>query len=229
MTLGKYLVKSGARIRGVGTSTIEIIGGKLLNARDKYHVIPDRLETGSYLILSALAGKDIIIRNCTPNHIESLVNLLQESGVVMDIRSSTIHITSKNNAKRLRAVNIKTHEYPGFPTDLQAPMVVYLTQTTGESRVFETIFEGRLNYVEQLVRMGADIKLFNPLQAIVTGPTPLRHWEIEGPDIRAGLAFILAAIVAKGQSLIHNAHIIDRGCENIDGKLTGLGVDIKRV
>lgn len=125
-------------------------------------------------------------------------------------------------------MNVKTHEYPGFPTDLQAPLLTYLTQVSGESFIFETVFENRLNYTEDLIRMGANIKVFNPHQAIVTGPTPLKGRDLESPDIRAGLAFLIAAIVASGSSIVHNVYYIDRGYERIEERLGPLGVSIRR-
>ena len=128
-----------------------------------------------------------------------------------------------------RAVNIKTREYPGFPTDLQAPMAVFLTQVTGESSIHETIFEGRLNYTADLEKMGADIKMWDSHRALVKGPTLLKGKELDGPDIRAGLAYILAAIIAEGESVINNAYFIDRGYERIEERLQKIGGKIKRV
>ncbi|KKU80108.1 MAG: UDP-N-acetylglucosamine 1-carboxyvinyltransferase, partial [Parcubacteria group bacterium GW2011_GWA1_47_8] len=129
-----------------------------------------------------------------------------------------------------RAVNITTHEYPGFPTDLQAPMTVFLTQAEGESKVFETIFEGRLNYTEALIAMGANITMMDPHRALVRGGEMLRGRRLESPDLRAGLAFIIAAVVAKGESVIHNVDkTVDRGYERVEERLRGIGVDIERV
>jgi UDP-N-acetylglucosamine 1-carboxyvinyltransferase len=126
-------------------------------------------------------------------------------------------------------MNLKTHEYPGFPTDLQAPMLVYLTQAKGESRVFETVFEGRLNYTQDLVRMGANITLWNPHQASIMGPTPLRGAALESPDIRAGLAFLIAALIADGESTLQNIYHIDRGYEHIEERFRNLGAKIDRI
>ncbi|HBM46096.1 MAG: UDP-N-acetylglucosamine 1-carboxyvinyltransferase [Parcubacteria group bacterium GW2011_GWF2_38_76] len=229
--LADFLNKCGAKIKGAGTSTIEIIGTGLLSAKGKTYITPpDRIETGSFLILGALAADDLEIKNCDPSWIEALTENLITAGVKMQIGKNSIKIkgNGKINNSDFNSLNIKTHEYPGFPTDIQAPMVVFLTQTTGESFIFETIFEGRLNYAEELKRMGADIKVWDPHRATVKGPTPLRGRDVESPDIRAGLAFLLAAILADGESVIHNAYFIDRGYENIEERLRNIGVDIKR-
>ena len=229
VALADYLNQCGARIEGVGKTTIRIEGGNLLRSNGKKVTIPpDRIETGSFLILGALAGDDIEITDCEPKHIESLIELLRYSGVEMEIGKRSIRIRN-GTAKQRRSVNVKTHEYPGFPTDLQAPMVVYLTQSPGESLVFETIFEGRLNYTESLKRMGADITMMDPHRVLVRGPTPVLGKELESPDLRAGLAFIIAAIVAKGVSAIHNVYNIDRGYERIEERLRFLGVEVSRV
>jgi len=229
--LAEFLNKCGANIKGAGTHTIEIFGtnGKLLSSRGKsYTTLPDRIEAGSFLILAALAGKNITIKNCNPEHMESLIGILRDNGASIKTEKNSIMVLGDSN-KKLKAVDIKTHEYPGFPTDLQAPMTVLLTQSDGESMVFETIFEGRLSYVEELARMGAQIKMMDPHRVLVHGPTPLKGKDLESPDLRAGLAFIIAGVVAKGQSLIHNVYNIDRGYEKVEERLRGLGVDIERV
>jgi len=132
-------------------------------------------------------------------------------------------------SKKIKAINIKTHEYPGFPTDLQAPMAVFFTQAEGESIIFETIFDGRLTYTDDLIKMGADIKMWDAHHVSVKGPTGLKGRVLESPDLRAGLAFLMAAILAEGQSEIGNAYFIDRGYEKIEKRLRKIGVEIKRV
>jgi UDP-N-acetylglucosamine 1-carboxyvinyltransferase len=227
--LAGFLNSCGAKILGAGTHTISIKGTGLLKAHGRaYTTLPDRLETGSFLILAVLAGEDITVTNCMPEHVESLIETLSYiSSSIIKTSKNTIRIQNKKPLS-LKAVNIKTHEYPGFPTDLQAPMTVLLTQTKGESLVFETIFEGRLNYIESLVGMGANIKMMDPHRIMVRGRTPLRGKNLESPDIRAGLAFVIAAILAKGPSVIHNVYYIDRGYERIEERLGDLGVSIKR-
>ena len=229
--LADFLSMGGAKIKGAGTTTIEIEGVSLLQTKGRsFKVMPDRIETGSFLILAALAGRDIEILNCEPSNVESLIQLLELSGVKIKIGKTNIIIKGSGvKNKDLKSVSIKTHEYPGFPTDLQAPMVVYLTQVKGESLVFETIFEGRLNYTESLTRMGATIEIWDPHRIMVKGPVSLKGRVLESPDLRAGLAFVIAAIVAKGESVVHNVYNIDRGYERIEERLKEIGVDIIRV
>jgi UDP-N-acetylglucosamine 1-carboxyvinyltransferase len=128
----------------------------------------------------------------------------------------------------LKAVNVRTHEYPGMATDLQAPMAVLLTQAKGESALFETIYEGRLGYISDLVGMGANIKAQDTHRALISGPTSLNGRKLKAPDLRAGIAFVIAAIIANGESTIENAYVIDRGYENLVERLSAIGVDIKR-
>ncbi len=228
--LADFLNLCGAQISGAGTSTIEIEGGELLRANGREHrVIPDRLEAGSFLILGALCAEELTITHCNPLHVEALIELLRTSGVSIETEIDKIILhNNKVPNSDFKAMNVKTHEYPGFPTDLQAPMVVYLTQVTGESLVFDTIFEGRLGYTEDLVRMGADITIWDAHRAQVKGPELLTGRALGSPDIRAGLAFVIAASVAKGNSLINNVYHIDRGYEQIEKRLLKLGLDITR-
>jgi UDP-N-acetylglucosamine 1-carboxyvinyltransferase len=229
--LANFLNASGAHITGAGTPTITIDGGDLLHSGGRpHHSIPDRIEAGSFLILGALCADELVISDCNPQHLEVLIEMLRSSGVSIETEASRIVL--RNNGKKpnssFRSINIKTHEYPGFATDLQAPMVVYLTQTSGEGVVFETIFEGRLNYVDDLVRMGAHITTWDAHRAEVRGPTPLVGRALGSPDLRAGLAFVIAASVAKGNSLIDNVYYIDRGYETIETRLKNIGLDITR-
>jgi len=225
--LAKFLIDGGASITGIGTTTIRICGGGLLTALSPHRVLPDRIEAGSYLILAALAGKDVKITNCNPWHLELLIELLRDSGVGIVVSGDTVTVTGEQGT--LKSFDLKTHEYPGFPTDLQAPMTVFLTQTEGEGKVFETIFEGRLGYAEALASMGADIIAMDAHRIIVKGPSSLHGKTLESPDLRAGLAFVIAAIIAKGISIIHNVYNIDRGYDHVEKKLRAIGVDIKRL
>ncbi len=225
--LAEYLKKCGARITGAGTPTIVIEGSGALLARGQtWHTIPDRIEAGTFLLLGALAAEEITITDCNPSHVEILTQLLLESGVSMDIGETSITVRGSGEP---RAMQVRTHEYPGFATDLQPPMVVYLTQAHGESTVFESIWGGRLGYTQDLVRMGADITQWNPLQITVKGPTPLVGRELESPDIRAGLAFLMAGAIASGTSSLDHIYHIDRGYERIEDRLGHIGLNIKRV
>lgn len=227
-----FLVSCGAKITGAGTSTITIEGGSLLTAGKKvFKTIPDRIEAGSFLILAALAGEDLTITNCNPSHLESLTDSLISTKLPLEIGKDFLRVKMPRDSKTsdLKSVSIKTHEYPGFPTDLQAPMAIFLTQVSGDSNVFETIFDGRLNYTDDLIKMGAKISVWNPHTMTVKGPSLLKGRELDGPDIRAGLAYILAATIARGRSVINNVHYIDRGYERIEERLKAVGVDIERV
>lgn len=227
-TLADFLNASGAKIKGAGTPTIEIVGtgGKLLKAKGVFRVIPDRIEAGSFLILGAALGKNIKVVGCEPNHMSALLTKLHDAGVVCEVGEDWVAV---RHPKKLSATNIQTREYPGFPTDLQAPFAVLMTQAEGESVIFETIFENRFGYIEDLKRMGADIFFSDPHRILVKGPTSLRGRDIESPDIRAGLAFVVASLLAGGQSTISNVYQIDRGYEKIDERLRKLGADIERV
>lgn len=225
-----FLAQCGADIKGVGTSTITIKGGGLLSARGKtYTTMPDRIEAGSFIILGALGARTLRIENCNPDHLTSLIDTLRTVGSTLKVGNKSVTVSSPQQRSQFNMVSIKTHEYPGFPTDLQAPMMVLLTQAKGEAIVFETIFEGRLNYTESLVTMGADITPMDPHRVLVKGPSLLRGKKLESPDLRAGLAFIIAATIARGNSTIHNVYNIDRGYEHIEERLKAIGVDIKRV
>jgi UDP-N-acetylglucosamine 1-carboxyvinyltransferase len=227
--LATYLNQSGAHIEGAGSPTLRVQGtaGKLLRANGKPFVVPpDRIEAGSFLILAALAGEDVTITECNPTHVDALIVLLRKSGVNIEVGESSIRV---RKAGEYKGVAVRTHEYPGFPTDLQAPMAVFLTQCAGESSLLETIFDGRFRYVDDLVRMGADITVMNPHKIIIKGPRALSRKELESPDLRGGLAYLIASAVAEGTSTISNAYLIDRGYEHIEERLQALGLDIQRV
>ena len=232
VNVAEWLNAAGARITGAGTTTIEIegTGGKLLNSHKSYTAIPDRIEAGSFLILGALCATSLTIKKCQPKHLESVINLLRDSGVEMDIGVDTITV---RGGKKFKPFNIRTHEYPGFPTDLQAPIVTYLTQVEGESMIFETIFEGRFKYAEDLSKMGAHITIMNPREILIKGPTPLVQLtetdELRAHDIRAGFAIVLAALLGAGTFTVHNVHLIDRGYEKLEEQLTALGAEVKRI
>ncbi len=229
VSLGEFLQSCGAQLSGLGTSTIEISGEGLLSGVGKeYETIPDRIEAGSFLIMAALCGEDVEVTHCEPKHLDSLITLLQEAGVTMKIGKNSIKVTNRHT-KPFQAVDVKTHEYPGFPTDLQAPMAVFQTQAAGQSFIFETIFEGRLNYLETLNQMGAKTRLIDAHRALIDGPAALKGRQVESPDLRAGLAYVLAGIIAKGQTLVHNVYYIDRGYEQIETRLRQIGVNIKRL
>src|SRR3989344_3466617 len=225
----RYLNACGAHIDGADTPTLKIrgTGGKLLHSNGLPYVTPpDRIETGSFVILAALAGEEVTITGCEPKHVDALLSLVRRAGVVLEVGAD--FITIKRSPTSLTSVSVRTHEYPGFPTDLQAPMAVFLTQCNGEATMLETIFDGRFRYADDLIRMGADITVMNPHKILIQGPTPLSRKELESPDLRGGLAYLIAAAVAEGPSTIDNAYLIDRGYEHIEDRLQTLGLNIRR-
>lgn len=223
-SLANFLNSCGAKIQGAGTPFITINGVKNLSGGE-YKTIPDRIETGTFAILAATTKSNILIKNCEPEHLDSLWNVLKNAGVRLKIKKNSVEIYPA----KLKTINIKTHEYPGFPTDLQAPVCVLLTQAEGQGLVHETIFEGRLFWLDELKRMGANVLMHDPHRISIQGPTKLRARDIESPDLRAGMAYIIAALCAKGKSTINNIYQIDRGYEKIEERLRKIGADIKRI
>jgi len=189
-------------------------------------IIPDRVEAGSFAILGALCGDPIRVTNCNPEHLEVLWAMFEKMGIPYKLGVDWIEVSKP---KKLKPVDVVTHEYPGFITDIQQPFTVLLTQATGMSLVFETIFEGRLIYTDKLVQMGAKIIMCDPHRVIVNGPSKLYGRKLESPDLRAGFALVLAGLIAEGVTEIDNIYQIDRGYEKIEERLRALGADISRV
>jgi UDP-N-acetylglucosamine 1-carboxyvinyltransferase len=247
ISLAEFLNVSGADIRGIGTPTLEIHGkgsaktAHLLRQKPNtpYVTIPDRIEAGSFLFLAALSARDLKITHCDPSHLDVPLSILRDAGVLLEIGKNYIRITSQmildknQNPLDLKPSHIRTHEYPGFPTDIQAPAAVFLTQTIGESIIFETIFEGRFKYVDELNRMGASITTMNPREIVIKGKTVLRALDpgesLVAHDIRAGFAVIMAALLAEGTSVIRGTYLIDRGYERIEERLRAIGAHIQRI
>lgn len=223
--LADFLNSLGAKISGAGTPTIEIEGVSALSGGE-WNGMPDRIEAGTFIILAAATKSHIKIKNCNPGHLDVLLTLLKNVGINLEIGNSYIIVKP---SKKLEAIDIKTREYPGFATDLQAPLTVLLTQANGVSLVHETIYEGRLFYTDILNQMGANIIMADPHRVIVRGPTKLHGKKINSPDIRAGMALIIAALMAKGESVVENIYQIDRGYERIDERLRAIGADIRRI
>lgn len=224
-SLVDFLNKCGAKIKGAGTSTIEIEGVDKLE-KGTFKLIPDRIEAGTFAILAAATGSHIKINNCNPQHLESLWLHLKKTGANFELGKNFVELKP---ASKLKTVNVTTHEYPGFVTDLQPPFTVLMTQAEGQSLIHETLFEGRLFYTDILNQMGGDIIICDPHRVIVNGPTRLYGKTITSPDIRAGIALVIAALVAQGTTTIENIEQIDRGYEKIEERLQNLGADIKRV
>ncbi len=222
--LGNFLIKMGAKIQGLGTERIEIEGVKKLKPVT-YTVMPDRIEAGTFLIAGAITRGDVTIRNCAPSHIDALLKTLAEMGFI--IESGKDHVRIKSS-KKLGGSIIKTMPHPGFPTDLQAPIMALAATLPGISTVTETIFENRFTHVPELRRMGADITIEGSV-AIIRGVKQLQAAPVMMSDLRAGAALVVAALGARGESEIRRIYHADRGYEKLDRKLTGLGAGVERV
>ena len=222
--LANYLNQMGARVRGAGTNVITIEGVSELHGV-QHSVIPDRIEAGTYMIAAAMTGGDVIIENVLPEHQKPLIAKLREAGALVEEDIDRIHVVGSG---KLKAVDIKTLPYPGFPTDMQAQMMAMLSVAEGRSKITETVFENRFMHVVELNRMGANITT-EGRSAVITGPAHLTGCTVRATDLRAGAAMILAGLVAEGATEICDIYHIDRGYEEIAAKLTKLGADIKRV
>jgi UDP-N-acetylglucosamine 1-carboxyvinyltransferase len=226
--VANFLNMMGASVKGAGTDVIRISGRAKLHGCG-YAIIPDQIETGTFMIAAAATQGDVIIKNVIPTHMEAISAKLMESGARViegdDGRDFYLRVIMND---RPRPINVKTLPYPGFPTDLQQPMMAYLCSCAGVSTINETIFENRFNHVKELRRMGASISLKDSNTAKVKGIPNLRGADIFATDLRAGASLIVAGLAASGTTNVHNIHFIDRGYEYLDQKLTGLGAQIVR-
>lgn len=223
--LANYLNAMGAKITGAGTDVIQIEGVRQLIAAE--HVtIKDRIEAGTYMIAAAITGSKLFVEGAVGSHLYPLVAKLREMGVVVEEEEQGMYVDAEG--KELRPVDIKTLPHPGFPTDLQPQMMALLCTVNGSSVITETVFENRFMHVEELKRMGAKIKI-EGRTAILKGQSALQGTKVTATDLRAGAALILAALVSEGYTEIYGLHHLDRGYENIVGKLISLGADIERM
>jgi len=222
--LARFLNAMGARIYGAGTGIIQVEGVRRLHGA-VYRVMPDRLEAGTFALAAAITRGCVTIRGRVARYLGALSSKLSEAGVSVAAEKETYTV---EGCERLSAVDIQTFAYPGFPTDLQAPTGALLTQAHGESSIHETMYDGRLLYVGELQKMGADIKVEGQT-ALIRGPTKLRGSKVTALDIRSGAAVILATLAADGKSVVSNMGYVDRGYEGIHKKLTQLGARIERI
>jgi UDP-N-acetylglucosamine 1-carboxyvinyltransferase len=226
--VANFLNMMGASIKGAGTDVIRIKGTKQLHGCS-YAIIPDQIEAGTFMIAATATKGNIVINNIIPTHLEAISAKLMECGAhITEGDDGTEFFLQVQGGDRLRAVNIKTLPYPGFPTDLQQPMMALLTMAKGLSFIVENIFEDRYNHVPELVRMGASI-IVNGRTATIQGVEKLYGANVTATDLRAGAALIVAALAAEGTTIIRNIHFIDRGYEDLEQKLRALGADIERV
>ncbi|MGA2833872.1 MAG: UDP-N-acetylglucosamine 1-carboxyvinyltransferase [Terracidiphilus sp.] len=223
--LAALLVAMGANIEGAGTSTIRVKGVNQLHGA-RYRINPDRIEAGTFLVAGAITGGDLTVANCNPEHLSAVITKLREAGVSVDILGSdSLRVRAE---KQLYATDISTEVYPGFPTDMQAQYMALATQAEGVSVIEENIFENRFMHVQELVRMGANIKV-EGRTATVRGPAKLSAAAVMCSDLRASASLVLAALIADGESILDRVYHMDRGYERIEEKLAGVGAQIRRM
>ncbi|MFZ1085751.1 MAG: UDP-N-acetylglucosamine 1-carboxyvinyltransferase [Terracidiphilus sp.] len=223
--LAGLLTAMGAKIKGAGTSTIRVQGVSSLHGA-RHRIQPDRIEAGTFLVAGAITGGDLIVANCNPAHLSAVIAKLEEAGVRVDVLGTdTVRVRADG---RLRGADISTEEYPGFPTDMQAQYMALATLSEGVSMVRENIFENRFMHVQELVRMGANIKV-DGRTATVRGTARLSAAAVMCSDLRASASLVLAALVADGESILDRVYHMDRGYEHIEEKLRGVGAQIRRM
>lgn len=224
--LAELMNKMGARIRGAGTSTIEIDGVEAMGSAE-HTIIPDRIETGTFLVAAAITHGELEVKNCRPDHLVAVIDHLRSAGVEIDeVNQSTLLVRCSSGG--LKAKDVTTEPHPHFPTDMQAQYMALMTQAEGVSQVVETIFENRFMHASELIRMGADIAISGNT-AIVHGPRKLMGAPIIASDLRASASLVLAALCAEGETTIDRVYHIDRGYETIVRKFRSLGADIERI
>jgi UDP-N-acetylglucosamine 1-carboxyvinyltransferase len=222
--LAALLTSMGAHIEGAGTTTIRIEGVAALHGAH-HDVVPDRIETGTFIAACALAGGDIEIRGCHPAHLNAVIDKFREIGVRIEEGPDNLRVRAP---RVIRPANVTTLPYPGFPTDMQAQYMTLMTQATGTSTITESIFENRFMHVAELQRMGASVRE-SGRTALVTGPTPLSGAQVMATDLRASASLVLAGLAATGETVVDRVYHLDRGYYRIDEKLRGLGADIERI
>jgi UDP-N-acetylglucosamine 1-carboxyvinyltransferase len=222
--LADLLNKMGAKIEGAGTATIRVKGVSKLKGA-KHRIIPDRIEAGTFLIAGAMTGGDLNVAGCDPSHLDAVLSKLHEVGVKTKMTADSVRVMGDNP---FTGADMNTEEYPGFPTDCQAQFMALATQAEGTSVITENIFENRFMHAQELLRMGANIKIEGH-RAVVRGKSPLSAAAVLASDLRASASLVLAALVADGETIIDRVYHIDRGYEHIEEKLKSVGAQIKRI
>jgi UDP-N-acetylglucosamine 1-carboxyvinyltransferase len=222
--LANFLNKMGAKISGVGSPTITVTGVKQLHGAE-HEVIPDRIEAATYAVAAAVTNGEVTIKGARVDHLHAVFDKLREAGVLVEPRGANL-VVRRNG--RLKSSDVTTLPYAGFPTDVQAQMMALMTLAPGISIITERIFESRFMHVSELARLGADIEIEGP-SAIVKGGRPLSGAPVMASDLRASAALVVAGLAAKGTTQVNRVYHIDRGYENIDGKLRALGARIQRI
>lgn len=224
--LAELLIKMGARIEGAGTNLIKIWGRESLSGA-KHRVRPDHIDVGTFAIAAAATGGQVKIEDALAEDLQMISLYLERTGVMMKQKGTTLEVFPSKLVVTQKKV--QTRPWPGFPTDLMSPFIVLATQARGQTICHDWMYGSRMFFVDKLISMGAEVTIADPHRVLVYGPTKLRGQHLISPDIRAGMALVIAAMVAEGKSQIDHAEIIDRGYENVDGRLRQLGADIKRV
>ena len=223
--LADLLNKMGARVNGAGTDTIQIEGVESLGGAE-HKIMPDRIETGTFIVAAALTQGRLEIKDCRPDHLTSVIDKLRSVGVVIKVvNPTTLEVSCPDG---LKAGNVTTEPYPKFPTDMQAQYMVLMTQAEGRSEIIETVFENRFMHASELQRMGAQIHI-DGRSAIVDGPTQLTGARVIASDLRASASLVLAGLIASGETVIDRVYHIDRGYEKIEAKLRAVGAEIERI
>ncbi|MEK7218536.1 MAG: UDP-N-acetylglucosamine 1-carboxyvinyltransferase [Patescibacteria group bacterium] len=223
-----FVEEMGASVEGKGTHAVTVRGRKDLRPAT-HRVIPDYLEAGALALTGLVTRGKVSVRGVDASHLTSFLDLLRRGGCAWEFQPEGGVLTVDGEASQCRAMNVRTNIFPGFPTDLQAPLGVALTQASGVSRIFERMYEGRFGYLYELEKMGAHVEILNAHQALVIGPTPLKGRIVASNDIRAGAAMVLAALCADGETTITDVRYIERGYDRLDEKLRSLGARIERV
>ena len=224
--LADLLNRMGARVRGAGTQTITIEGVEALGGAE-HTIIPDRIETGTFMVAAAITKGELEIKGCRPEHSAIVIAKLRETGVeIEEINQSTLYV--RCCASGLKALDVTTEPHPRFPTDMQAQYMALMTQAAGRSTITETIFENRFMHASEMQRMGADISISGNT-ATVRGATPLMGARVQASDLRASACLVLAGLVAEGETVVERVYHIDRGYEKIEAKLRAVGAEIERV
>lgn len=222
--LANYINAMGGKVRGAGTGTIRIEGVETLKGV-KHHIIPDRIEAGTFMVAAAITGGNVLVRGAVPEHLTSLIAKMEEMGVQILEEEDGVRVIGP---EKLKSIDIKTMPHPGFPTDMQSQMMALLLKAEGTSMITETVFENRFMHVEEFRRMNGDIKI-EGRSVIINGPVNMQGAEVAATDLRAGAALVLAGLVAEGYTRVTELKHVDRGYVDFHGKLAAIGADIERI
>lgn len=223
----RFVQNRGRKVDGIGSHTLTISGKASPLGSGEHTVTPDYLEAGAFLLAGIVTKGNVTVRKSDPTHLTSFIGALRRAGAVCEVKANG-DITVDGAASKLKGVRVQTNIFPGFPTDLQAPFGILLTQASGVSRIFEVLFDGRMAYLYELEKMGATIEILNSHEALVIGPCKLSGRQVASNDIRAGAAMVLAGLCAQGETIVTDVRYIERGYDRMEEKLKALGAKIER-